>query len=63
MLGNPVTTRREDNDKIQYAHGMGLISDELYAVLFFYFHYSLINTEYIVFFFFVIHNDDVSTRI
>jgi serine carboxypeptidase-like 19/serine carboxypeptidase-like clade 1 len=34
MLGNPVTTRREDNDKIQYAHGMGLISDELYAVLF-----------------------------
>ncbi|KAK2379160.1 serine carboxypeptidase [Trifolium repens] len=33
MLGNPVTTRREDNDKIQYAHGMGLISDELYACL------------------------------
>ncbi|CAJ2655757.1 unnamed protein product [Trifolium pratense] len=33
LLGNPVTTNREDNDQIQYAHGMGLISDELYASL------------------------------
>jgi hypothetical protein len=32
MLGNPMTTYREHNDQIQYAHGMALISDELYAV-------------------------------
>ncbi|WJX49224.1 sinapoylglucose--choline O-sinapoyltransferase [Trifolium repens] len=29
LLGNPITTRREKNDRIPYAHGMGLISDEL----------------------------------
>jgi hypothetical protein len=34
LLGNPITTRREKNDRIPYAHGMGLISDELYAVIF-----------------------------
>ncbi|PNX81862.1 serine carboxypeptidase, partial [Trifolium pratense] len=33
LLGNPVTTKTENNDQIQYAHGMGLISDELYASL------------------------------
>ncbi|WJX43173.1 sinapoylglucose--choline O-sinapoyltransferase [Trifolium repens] len=33
LLGNPITTRREKNDRIPYAHGMGLISDELYASL------------------------------
>jgi serine carboxypeptidase-like 19/serine carboxypeptidase-like clade 1 len=32
MLGNPMTTHREPNDQIPFAHGMGLISDELYAV-------------------------------
>jgi len=29
-----LTTFEEDNYQIQYAHGMGLISDELYAVLY-----------------------------
>ncbi|MED6171324.1 hypothetical protein PIB30_039774 [Stylosanthes scabra] len=33
ILGNPVTTSKESNDKIPYAHGMGLISDELYLSL------------------------------
>ncbi|WJX43176.1 sinapoylglucose--choline O-sinapoyltransferase [Trifolium repens] len=33
LLGNPITTRREKNYQISYAHGMGLISDELYASL------------------------------
>ncbi|WJX49226.1 sinapoylglucose--choline O-sinapoyltransferase [Trifolium repens] len=33
LLGNPITTRREKNYQIPYAHGMGLISDELYASL------------------------------
>ncbi|XP_012572932.1 serine carboxypeptidase-like 13 [Cicer arietinum] len=33
LLGNPMTTRNEKNDQIPYAHGMGLISDELYACL------------------------------
>ncbi|XP_027347843.1 serine carboxypeptidase-like 19 isoform X2 [Abrus precatorius] len=33
LLGNPITTRREKNYQIPYAHGMGLISDELYALL------------------------------
>ncbi|RHN59106.1 putative peptidase S10, serine carboxypeptidase, alpha/Beta hydrolase [Medicago truncatula] len=33
LLGNPYTTHKEDNYQIQYAHGMGLISDELYASL------------------------------
>ncbi|KAH7847290.1 hypothetical protein Vadar_024310 [Vaccinium darrowii] len=30
LLGNPVTNYAEENYKIPYAHGMGLISDELY---------------------------------
>uniref|UniRef100_A0A151UDQ3 Serine carboxypeptidase-like 19 n=2 Tax=Cajanus cajan TaxID=3821 RepID=A0A151UDQ3_CAJCA len=33
LLGNPTTTRKEKNDQIPFAHGMGLISDELYASL------------------------------
>ncbi|XP_029127249.1 serine carboxypeptidase-like 11 isoform X2 [Cajanus cajan] len=33
LLGNPITTRKEKNHKIPFAHGMGLISDELYASL------------------------------
>ncbi|XP_061363265.1 serine carboxypeptidase-like 11 [Gastrolobium bilobum] len=33
VLGNPVTTRREKNHQIPFAHGMALISDELYASL------------------------------
>ncbi|KHN19298.1 Serine carboxypeptidase-like 2, partial [Glycine soja] len=33
LLGNPSTTRREDNYKIPFAHGMTLISDELYESL------------------------------
>ncbi|RZC19469.1 serine carboxypeptidase-like 11 isoform X2 [Glycine soja] len=33
LLGNPITTRNEGNDQIPFAHGMGLISDELYASL------------------------------
>jgi len=28
-----MTTRKEKNDKIPFAHGMGLISDELYEVI------------------------------
>jgi len=32
LLGNPITTRKEKNDEIPFAHGMGLISDELYEV-------------------------------
>ncbi|KAL2320074.1 hypothetical protein Fmac_029043 [Flemingia macrophylla] len=32
LLGNPITTRKEKNDRIPFAHGMGLISDELYAI-------------------------------
>ncbi|KAJ1379989.1 Peptidase S10, serine carboxypeptidase [Sesbania bispinosa] len=31
LLGNPITTRREKNEQIPFAHGMGLISDEHYA--------------------------------
>ncbi|KAK7331422.1 hypothetical protein VNO77_25647 [Canavalia gladiata] len=30
LLGNAFTTRKEDNYAIPFAHGMGLISDELY---------------------------------
>ncbi|XP_020988549.1 serine carboxypeptidase-like 12 [Arachis duranensis] len=33
LLGNPVTTRTEKNYKIPFAHGMALISDELYNSL------------------------------
>ncbi|KAG5113707.1 hypothetical protein JHK82_036976 [Glycine max] len=32
LLGNAATTRREKNYQIPFAHGMGLISDELYGV-------------------------------
>lgn len=33
ILGNPITQiKSEDNSKIPYAHGMALISDELYEV-------------------------------
>jgi len=32
ILGNGVTTRKERNYAIPFAHGMGLISDELYEV-------------------------------
>ncbi|XP_061363278.1 serine carboxypeptidase-like 11 isoform X3 [Gastrolobium bilobum] len=33
LLGNPITTLREKNYQIPFAHGMGLISDELYESL------------------------------
>nr|KYP33095.1 Serine carboxypeptidase-like 19 [Cajanus cajan] len=33
LLGNPKTTGKENNHQISFAHGMGLISDELYASL------------------------------
>ncbi|RYR26516.1 hypothetical protein Ahy_B02g060765 isoform B [Arachis hypogaea] len=33
ILGNPLTSGLEENDRIPYVHGMGLISDELYWVL------------------------------
>ncbi|CAJ1962099.1 unnamed protein product [Sphenostylis stenocarpa] len=33
LLGNPVTTQRERNYQIPFAHGMALISDELYQSL------------------------------
>ncbi|KAK7331425.1 hypothetical protein VNO77_25650 [Canavalia gladiata] len=33
LLGNALTTRREKNYAIPFAHGMGLISDELYESL------------------------------
>ncbi|RHN59102.1 putative peptidase S10, serine carboxypeptidase, alpha/Beta hydrolase [Medicago truncatula] len=33
LLGNPITTHREKNYQIPFTHGMGLISDELYASL------------------------------
>ncbi|XP_025652198.1 serine carboxypeptidase-like 19 isoform X2 [Arachis hypogaea] len=33
LLGNPITTKKEPNDRIPYVHGMGLISDELYLSL------------------------------
>ncbi|CAK8530851.1 unnamed protein product [Lathyrus sativus] len=33
LLGNAVTTRKESNYAISFAHGMGLISDELYKSL------------------------------
>ncbi|XP_028765421.1 serine carboxypeptidase-like 2 isoform X2 [Neltuma alba] len=32
ILGNPLTTRHEENYQIPFAHGMGLISDELYEL-------------------------------
>jgi len=33
MLGNPITDSKIDgNSQIPYAHGMALISDELYQV-------------------------------
>jgi len=32
-LGNAATTRKEKNYAIPFAHGMGLISDELYDVI------------------------------
>ncbi|CAH1437775.1 unnamed protein product [Lactuca virosa] len=34
VLGNPLTFPEEDNYKIRFANGMGLISDELYKSLF-----------------------------
>ncbi|XLS48206.1 hypothetical protein HN51_022564 [Arachis hypogaea] len=42
LLGNPITTGKESNDKMQYTHGMALISDELYLCL------SGINPSYIL---------------
>lgn len=33
LLGNPLTTRKENNYQIPFAHGMGIISDELYDSL------------------------------
>ncbi|MED6112903.1 hypothetical protein PIB30_066027 [Stylosanthes scabra] len=33
ILGNPLTSGLENNDRIPYVHGMGLISDELYLSL------------------------------
>ncbi|KAL2320073.1 hypothetical protein Fmac_029042 [Flemingia macrophylla] len=33
LLGNPITTGKEYNYRIPFAHGMGLISDELYESL------------------------------
>lgn len=33
ILGNPLTLTEEDNYKFQFAHGMGLISDELFECL------------------------------
>ncbi|KAK8468964.1 hypothetical protein PHAVU_006G168154 [Phaseolus vulgaris] len=33
LLGNALTTRRENNSRIPFSHGMGLISDELYNSL------------------------------
>ena len=33
ILGNPATDPSDDNYKIPYAHGMALISDELYKVI------------------------------
>lgn len=33
LLGNAMTTRKENNYAIPFAHGMGLISDELYKVI------------------------------
>lgn len=34
ILGNPVTSKaHDDNYKIPFNHGMGLISDELYEVI------------------------------
>ena len=34
LLGNALTTRRENNYRIPFSHGMGLISDELYNVIY-----------------------------
>ena len=35
LLGNPLTVpSKENNYKVPFAHGMGLISDELFEVLF-----------------------------
>ncbi|KAL2320066.1 hypothetical protein Fmac_029035 [Flemingia macrophylla] len=42
LLGNPITTNRERNQRIPFAHGMGLISDELYAC------FSELNPEHIL---------------
>jgi len=33
LLGNAATTGKEKNYVIPFAHGMGLISDELYDVI------------------------------
>jgi hypothetical protein len=33
LLGNAATIENETNYKIPFAHGMGLISDELYDVI------------------------------
>ncbi|MCH80423.1 serine carboxypeptidase, partial [Trifolium medium] len=33
LLGNPLTTEKDENYAIPFAHGMGLISDELYESL------------------------------
>lgn len=33
LLGNAVTNGKEKNYAIPFAHGMGLISDELYNVI------------------------------
>ncbi|MED6133553.1 hypothetical protein PIB30_029245 [Stylosanthes scabra] len=32
LMGNPKVDQKEENYKIQFAHGMGLISDELYQI-------------------------------
>lgn len=37
ILGNAATFPEEDNYAIPFAHGMGLISDELYQVSFLHF--------------------------
>ncbi|KAL2320072.1 hypothetical protein Fmac_029041 [Flemingia macrophylla] len=42
LLGNPITTHKERNHRIPFAHGMGLISDELYAC------FSKLNLDHIL---------------
>jgi len=34
VLGNPSTTEEDFNYRIPFSHGMGLISDELYKVIY-----------------------------
>ncbi|KAL1368418.1 hypothetical protein HN51_022571 [Arachis hypogaea] len=45
ILGNPLTSGLEDNDRIPYVHGMGLISDELYRSLKRTCHGNIINVD------------------